>query len=94
MYPTANLLVIWNKSNLTHRHGEGDLLWYERKPKLKYVNWRLLIASRFFMERWGMSVCTLLSLPWLMTNCRHKDYLFQKKLAKALPIDSFRFDFR
>ncbi|EJC98146.1 ectomycorrhiza-regulated esterase [Fomitiporia mediterranea MF3/22] len=24
----------------------------------------------------------------------HKDYLFQKKLAKALPIDSFRFDFR
>lgn len=25
---------------------------------------------------------------------RHKDYLFQKKLAKALPMDSFRFDFR
>ena len=25
---------------------------------------------------------------------RHKDYLFQKRLAKALPIDSFRFDFR
>ncbi|KAI5122817.1 hypothetical protein M0805_000159 [Coniferiporia weirii] len=24
----------------------------------------------------------------------HKDYLFQKSLAKALPIDSFRFDFR
>ncbi|KAL5524639.1 hypothetical protein ACEPAF_9779 [Sanghuangporus sanghuang] len=24
----------------------------------------------------------------------HKDYLFQKKLAKALPLDSFRFDFR
>ncbi|KZT39512.1 hypothetical protein SISSUDRAFT_1045541 [Sistotremastrum suecicum HHB10207 ss-3] len=24
----------------------------------------------------------------------HKDYLFQKKLAKQLPIDSFRFDFR
>ncbi|KLO05842.1 alpha/beta-hydrolase [Schizopora paradoxa] len=24
----------------------------------------------------------------------HKDYLFQKKLAKTLPIDSFRFDFR
>ncbi|KAH8114553.1 ectomycorrhiza-regulated esterase [Phellopilus nigrolimitatus] len=24
----------------------------------------------------------------------HKDYLFQKRLAKVLPIDSFRFDFR
>lgn len=24
----------------------------------------------------------------------HKDYLFQKRLALALPIDSFRFDFR
>lgn len=24
----------------------------------------------------------------------HKDYLYQKRLAKALPIDSFRFDFR
>jgi len=24
----------------------------------------------------------------------HKDYLYQKKLAKALPLDSFRFDFR
>ena len=25
---------------------------------------------------------------------RHKDYLFQKRLALRLPIDSFRFDFR
>lgn len=25
---------------------------------------------------------------------RHKDYLFQKKLAESLPLDSFRFDFR
>ncbi|PAV16926.1 ectomycorrhiza-regulated esterase [Pyrrhoderma noxium] len=24
----------------------------------------------------------------------HKDYLYQKRLAKALPVDSFRFDFR
>jgi hypothetical protein len=24
----------------------------------------------------------------------HKDYLFQKRLAKVLPMDSFRFDFR
>lgn len=25
---------------------------------------------------------------------RHKDYLFQKRLAVRIPIDSFRFDFR
>lgn len=27
-------------------------------------------------------------------TCRHKDYLFQKRLALRFPIDSFRFDFR
>ena len=25
---------------------------------------------------------------------RHKDYLYQKRLARELPLDSFRFDFR
>lgn len=28
------------------------------------------------------------------SSLRHKDYLHQKSLARALPIDSFRFDFR
>lgn len=28
------------------------------------------------------------------TRIRHKDYIFQKRLALRLPIDSFRFDFR
>ncbi|KDQ06802.1 hypothetical protein BOTBODRAFT_120994 [Botryobasidium botryosum FD-172 SS1] len=28
------------------------------------------------------------------THHRHRDYLFQKRLARALPMDSFRFDFR
>lgn len=29
-----------------------------------------------------------------MARNRHKDYIFQKRLALRLPIDSFRFDFR
>lgn len=29
-----------------------------------------------------------------MMRNRHKDYIFQKRLALRLPIDSFRFDFR
>lgn len=29
-----------------------------------------------------------------MARIRHKDYIFQKRLALRLPIDSFRFDFR
>ncbi|EED86003.1 hypothetical protein POSPLDRAFT_91504 [Postia placenta Mad-698-R] len=35
-----------------------------------------------------MSLLTVVRLHW------HKDYLFQKRLALQLPIDSFRFDFR
>ncbi|KAL7280014.1 hypothetical protein ACG7TL_006427 [Trametes sanguinea] len=34
------------------------------------------------------------SLPPLTILHRHKDYLFQKRLALRLPFDSFRFDFR
>ncbi|KIJ96163.1 hypothetical protein K443DRAFT_134214 [Laccaria amethystina LaAM-08-1] len=29
-----------------------------------------------------------------ITPSRHKDYLYQKRLARRLPLDSFRFDFR
>ncbi|KAF8968918.1 Alpha/Beta hydrolase protein [Flammula alnicola] len=29
-----------------------------------------------------------------VTSSRHKDYLFQRRLAVKLPLDSFRFDFR
>lgn len=46
------------------------------------------------MEQWGtLGSCISLRGADSERN-RHKDYLFQKKLAKALPIDSFRFDFR
>ena len=31
---------------------------------------------------------------WTSNSHSHKDYLFQKRLAHRLPIDSFRFDFR
>jgi hypothetical protein len=42
--------------------------------------------------------CVLLSSIHLqyrfLTTGRHKDYVYQKRLAHALPLDSYRFDFR
>ena len=37
---------------------------------------------------------TLSTEKLIRTTFSHKDYLFQKRLALRLPIDSFRFDFR
>ena len=46
------------------------------------------------MELWGELQLIYLSIGFVDTSLRHKDYLFQKRLASRLPFDSFRFDFR
>ncbi|KIO19079.1 hypothetical protein M407DRAFT_246289 [Tulasnella calospora MUT 4182] len=53
------------------------------------------------MAPWGISALSSASLAAKQINIdrpvfpsSHKDYLFLKKLAQSLPIDSCRFDFR
>jgi len=47
------------------------------------------------MELWGRHLFyDVPSFTLICSDHRHKDYLFQKRLAKKLPMDSFRFDFR
>jgi hypothetical protein len=49
------------------------------------------------MVQWGMldsrQFCTEMTDKAVVLY-RHKDYIFQRKLAERLPIDSFRLDFR
>lgn len=51
-------------------------------------------SIRFYMELWGRLSHKLGMLLHQYTSNSHKNYLFQKRLAKLLPMDSFRFDFR
>lgn len=62
-----------------------------------------VLLCRFCMERWGSYVffisskqsrIEVLNVHEHAATNRHKDYLFQKRLALRLPLDSFRFDFR
>lgn len=46
------------------------------------------------MVSWGIIYLTLANFQFMDIVLSHKDYLFQKRLAKLLPVDSFRFDFR
>lgn len=54
----------------------------------------LRITRRSCMEQWGEPQRIYVSIDLVDVSLRHKDYLFQKRLALRLPFDSFRFDFR
>lgn len=52
-------------------------------------------SFRSCMGQWGQFNPAMISVaPHSSRKRRHKDYLFQKRLARTLPMDSFRFDFR
>ena len=56
------------------------------------------LFRRFYTVLWGQFI-SISPADWYrveqkITSFRHKDYLYQKRLARRLPLDSFRFDFR
>lgn len=52
------------------------------------------LRRRFCTERWGENKPFHTPQDDVDILCSHKDYLFQRRAALRLPLDSFRFDFR
>lgn len=92
----VGLQATWSRLNLTNRLKVEKLLWYVCLTFAKHICIELYNISDTTWNNgvlWDQGSCISLRGANSERN-RHKDYLFQKKLAKALPIDSFRFDFR